>query len=242
MTALHGRNTKVWFNSADLSGFLHDAGLDVSAGTSDVTTFASGGWRDHISGLLEATMAFAGNYDVDEGRSMGDSLGVDAGVLTYCPGAGAAIGDLARLASITGTAYRESSPYGDKVAVSWDALSEEALHFGYVLHPFGEDTNTTTGASRNDGAATETGWTAHLHCSLVDGGSWVVKIQDSADNSNWDDVTGGAFDALTAAGYQRLQSAAADDELRRYIRYVATRTGGSAGQGMTFGLAIARTR
>jgi hypothetical protein len=70
----------------------------------------------------------------------------------------------------------------------------------------------------------------------------VVKLQDaSASNfSDGADVTGGAFTAATTPTSQRLQSATATTALRRYVRYVATRTGGAGGDGITFGLAYSR--
>jgi hypothetical protein len=54
------------------------------------------------------------------------------------------------------------------------------------------------------------------------------------------DVTGGAFTAATTATSQRLLSATSTTALRRYVRYVATRTGGAGGDGITFGLAYSR--
>lgn len=242
MAFKHGKNAAVWFNGADVSTILTSAGIEVSAGTSDVTTFKSGGWKKYIPGLVEATFPFDGLYEPDD-DTLVDALGVDAGVLTYCPAGDGTVGDLARLASITTTGYAEGSTKDEATTIAWSAMAEDTVHFGYVLHPFGEDTNTTTGATRDDGASTDTGWTAHLHVSLVDGGSWVVKMQDaSASNfSDGADVTGGEFTAATGVTSQRLQSAAGAT-LRRYVRYVATRTGGSAGHGMTFGLALARTR
>jgi len=53
------------------------------------------------------------------------------------------------------------------------------------------------------------------------------------------DVTGGAFTTAAAATQQRLLSASGAT-LRRYVRCVATRTGGAVGDRITFALAIAR--
>lgn len=243
MAIKHGRNTAVWFNSTDLSTFLRSAGMDLTGETADVTTFQSGGWKKHISGLLAGTFPFEGVYDASSTGAdalIQAALAADNGVLTYCPG-GYSIGDLARLAPITGTSFAVVSTKDDTVTFTWDALSEGAIYFGQILHAFGEDTNTTTGPTKDDGAATTDGWTAQIHCSLVDGGSWVVKLEDSANGSAWSDVSGGAFTALTAAGTQRLQSADGAT-LRRYVRCTATRTGGSSGQGITYGLSYARRK
>ena len=244
MAAKHGRTAGVYFNGVDLSGYLNEAEMSVDAETADVTTFAptAAGWRDKISGLLGATFTAAGFYDPDM-TSPRDSLAVAGGVLTYCPGGRATIGDLSRAMSVIGTSFAESSNLEDAVAIAWNAEVSGAIAFGYLLHPLAEDTNTTTGATRDDtaGAAAANGWTAHLHVTAVDGGSWVVKIEDSANGSTWADLTGATFAAKTAAGGERLVSATSTTAIRRFIRYVATRTGGAGGDGITFALALARS-
>ena len=196
-----------------------------------------------ISGLSGAKLEIAGLYDPTRGRALPTLfLSAVPGVLTYAPAGGAAIGDLARLVSVVDTAYAESSPVGGVVALKASFTADGVVGMGYMLHPLGEDTNNTTGANRDDAAATATGWTAHLHVIAVDGGSWVVKLVDASasDFSDVADVTGGAFTAATGATSQRLRGAASTTALRRYVRYVATRTGGSAGDGITFALALAR--
>lgn len=240
MAAVHGRNTSVWWNSLDATGYLDNTDYSLDTDTADVTTYGRK-FKEFVTGTTGATVGFTGMYDATAGNAIEGQLRTDAGVLTYTPPtATPAIGDRARLLSVTSTAYTESSPIGDVVKFGWDVIAEDSVGLGQVLHLFSEDTNTTTGSSKDDTAATATGWQAHLHVSLVDGGSWVIKLQDSADNSSWSDVTGGAFTAATAATSQRLEAAATTTSLRRYVRYVATRTGGSAGDGITFGLAYAR--
>lgn len=236
--AVHGKNTTVFWNEWNMTGYLDNADFSLDAETGESTTFGKG-WKEFIAGLNTATLGFTGKYEANAGTAIESKLAVDSGVLTYSPGGGAAIGDRARLAPVTATSYVETSPVGDVVTFGWDTLAEGAVGLGWMLHPLGEDTNTTTGSSRDDGAATSTGWQAHLHVTVVDAGSWVVKLQDSANNSDWSDVSGGAFTAATGATSQRLTSAAGAT-LRRYVRYVATRTGGTSGDGITFALAYAR--
>ena len=235
--AAHGRNTTVVFNSTNLTGFLRVADYSHDTELNDATTFGSG-WRTFVAGLNDATLDFEGFYDPDL-TQLNAALGTDSGVLTHSAGAGAAIGDLADLFSVTGTNLARSSPVGDVVKFSWTVQSEDTVGLGYILHPLGADTNTTTGAERDDTAATTTGWTAHLHVTAVTGGSWVVKLQDAAVSNTYSDVSGGAFAAATGATQERLASATGAT-LRRYVRYVATRTGGSAGDSITFLLALAR--
>lgn len=69
------------------------------------------------------------------------------------------------------------------------------------------------------------GWSAYLHVFAFTGTSVTVKIQDSADNSAWADITSAAFTAVTAIGKQRIGTAAGSTAtVRRYVRLVTTGT------------------
>jgi len=385
MAFKHGRDTTVLFNGTDLSGYLNNTDLSVDAEPSDTTTYGKG-WKTGITGLLDATVGFAGLYD---GASTGPdavlmaALGVDSGVLTYCPGAGSAVGDLARLVSVTGSTFSESSPVADVVTFAWDVHSESSVAFGQVLHNGptvgmningGFETNadgwsafasgsiarstaeavggsacgritsaagTISGASyaitgtftsgrtyrltaygkaisgsgtwsltigegadyaqvtgltlqagyfdvlttvdwtpsdnrtsvlvqithdqasvavgafddvsvqlldvaKDDGAATSTGWTAHLHVTTDNAGVMAFQLEDSANGSTWASVTGGTF-AVASAGSnvgQRLTSASATTTLRRYVRVVPvapTWVAATVAGPMTYQVAYARS-
>jgi hypothetical protein len=240
MAFKHGKSTAVYFNARDLSPYLNVGDFDADVDTGDTTTFQAT-WKTALAGQVGAKASFGGFYDPTV-TDLTASIGIDFGVpvLTYCPGGAGAIGDRARMLSVATTSYAESAPVGGIVAVKWAVMASGPVGFGDILHALSEDTNTTTGATKDDAAASSTGWIAHLHVTAVDAGSWVVKLEDSADAAAWADVAGASFTALTAAGYQRLRSALSTTTLRRYVRYVATRTGGSAGDGITFVLAYAR--
>ncbi len=90
------------------------------------------------------------------------------------------------------------------------------------------DTTATNGSSIDNGAATNFGLQAYLHVeSPFTGTSVTVKLQDSADNSSWADVTGGAFAAASARGAQRIATAN-NLTVRRYLRVATTGTFSSA--------------
>lgn len=240
MTVLHGKDTKVWFNEVDLGPYLNSIGFTGTRDTADTTNFASGGNKEAIAGVRSSTISAAGFHDVDM-TEIDDAMDSGSGVLTWSPGAGSAIGDRAYLASIISTSLQVSAPAGGVVATAWEVMAADVTGLGQILHPKGEDTNSTTGATTDDSAATTTGWQSHVHVFAVDAGSWVIKLQDSANGSAWSDVSGGAFTAATGATSERLVSAVGAT-LRRYVRYVATRTGGSSGDGITFALGYARNR
>lgn len=85
------------------------------------------------------------------------------------------------------------------------------------------DTTATNGSSIDNTAATNFGLQAYLHVSAFTGTSVTVKLQDSADNSSWSDVTGGAFTAATARGAQRIATAN-NLTVRRYLRVATSGT------------------
>lgn len=238
MAFKHGKNTQVLLNSTDLSPYLNAADLSLDADTAETTTFTSS-WKTAIVGTSGMSYELGGLYDPTL-TTMAALTTTDFGsVLTVAPAGASAIGDRVRMMSVAETAYGESSAVGDAIAFSATLMGTGALGDGQVLHVLGEDTNTTTGAEKDDAAATTTGWMAHLHVTLVDGGSWVIKLQDAAVSNTYSDVTGGAFTAATGTTSQRLVGASGAT-LRRYVRYVATRTGGSAGDGITFALSYSR--
>jgi hypothetical protein len=238
MPFVHGKNTSVYLGAIDLSRYLDSMELAAESDFAETTTFKAT-WRTGLTGVLGARIDYTGLYDPTE-LQLGQTITNETpGVLTYCPGGDAAIGDRARLAAAFETTWAVTSPVGGVVAIKGQFTADGVVGIGDVLHPVGEDTNTTTGAEKDDAAASSTGWTAHLHVIAVDGGSWVVKLQDAASSGSYTDLSGGAFTAATAGTSQRLRGASGAT-LRRYVRYVATRTGGAGGDGITFALAYAR--
>lgn len=238
MSFKHGKGSTVNLGSYDVSAYLNSADLSIDLDVADTTVFGST-WKTEAAGSFGSKFEFGGFYDPANVKftSLVDSL--LPAPLTYCPAGSAAIGDDARLLSAEAASYAESSPVGGMVAVKGSLTGTGTVAFGYVLHPWASDNGTTTGADRDDAASTSTGWTAHIHVDAISGGSWVVKIQDAATN-DWADVTPAIqFSAITTATSERIVSATATATVRRHVRYVATRTGGSGA--LNFLLAFART-
>ena len=75
------------------------------------------------------------------------------------------------------------------------------------------------------GASSTLGGQAQLHCTAHSSANISVKIQSSADNSSFADVSGFSFTALTGTTSQRI---ATTNTVNRYVRLVITVTSGSA--------------
>lgn len=86
---------------------------------------------------------------------------------------------------------------------------------------FASGTLDTT--SIDGGAATAFGMAAYLHVFSLDSGTPTVTVQDSANNSAFSAITGGAFTAITGAVSERIQTSATG-AVRRYVRIEVTGT------------------
>lgn len=245
MAPKYGSGTSVWLDLVDASQFFNEAGIELAVETAETTTFQPGtspAWRAFIEGVASSKVTIKGFYDQVNDAALFGNIRDGGSVLTYGPQGLVAVGDPARLVWVHDTAVAESSPIGGAVLVSSTFQGDAVVGLGWALHAMATDAGTTTGATRNDLAASSTGWQAHLHVTAVTGAptSWTVKLQDSADGTTWADVAAGAFTATTIPAAQRLVSAAGAT-LRQYVRYVATVVGGTAPT-ITFGLAYARNR
>lgn len=144
--------------------------------------------------------------------------------ITYC--VGTTVGDPA--ASMVG---KQINYDGNRSASGEFILKVEAQGDGFGLEwgrllTAGVRTDasaTATGTSIDTTASVSLGGQAYLHVFALTGTSVTVKIQDSADNVTFADVTGFTFTAATVLGTQRLQLGPTAT-LRRYLRVITTGT------------------
>lgn len=89
------------------------------------------------------------------------------------------------------------------------------------------DTAATNGASYDGGAQTLFGLQAYLQLTAFTGTDVTVKLQDSADNASFADITSAAFTQITSVtpSWQRIAISNAAT-VRRYVRVVTVTTGG----------------
>lgn len=89
------------------------------------------------------------------------------------------------------------------------------------------DTAAANGASNDFGSASPSfGAQAYLQAFAFTGTDATVKLQDSADNVTFADVTGGAFTQITAAPVAQRIATANNLQIRRYVRAVTVTSGG----------------
>jgi hypothetical protein len=88
------------------------------------------------------------------------------------------------------------------------------------------DTDATDGASIDTAASLSLGGQAYLHVSAFAGTDVTIKIQDSADDSNWTDVASFAFTSVTTAPQAQRLQLGPTATIRRYVRVITTTSSG----------------
>lgn len=113
------------------------------------------------------------------------------------------------------------------LAVEWQA-NGFGLEWGLQGTPgIRTDTTSTTGTGVDRGAplaSTAFGLTAYIHNFSFTGTSVVVKIQDSADNATFADLTGAVFTTITTGATAERITIGTTATVRRYLRVVTTGT------------------
>lgn len=112
------------------------------------------------------------------------------------------------------------------------------LDHGVMLTPYRRvDTTATNGTAVDYGSAAASvsfGWVAYLHVFGFTGTSVAIKLQDSADNASFADLSGAAFTSVTGRTKERLQSSSLTATVRRYVRVVTSGTFTSADFAVNF--------
>lgn len=134
------------------------------------------------------------------------------------------------------TGYDPKRDASGSLQIDVDAVANASwLDWGYALTA-GKRTDTSatngTGVDLNSlgfGFTTTAsfGLQGYLHVFGFTGTSVAIKIQDSADNVSFSDVTGGTFTTVTAVGKERIATGRTQ-AIRRYLRVATTGTFSSA--------------
>jgi hypothetical protein len=227
MSKQSGLGDGLFLDDYDLSG---DVGslqrVAMPIATLDVTGINKRA-HERIPGQHDGAIDYSAFWNASAGQSVpafedGLNGGADR-LVTYCRGltlGSPAASMLAKQTSVEWTRGQDGaltaavSAVGSAYGLDWGELHTAAVR---------TDTAATNGASVDGVAATAFGWQAYLHVLAFTGTSVTVAIEDSANNSTWAAVTGGAFVAATAAGIQRL-AGGRTATLRRYVRVVTTGT------------------
>lgn len=116
MTFVHGKNTYISLNAADLSAYTDTSELNRSADSHDVTTY---GKNSHVKagGLLDGKATMAGTYDNTAGTSpraiIRPLIGQTVTLVRRTEGTG--VGKPQDTVAVLVTGYVETAPVADMV-------------------------------------------------------------------------------------------------------------------------------
>lgn len=234
MAFAHGKSTAILLDDADVSAWFRAVDLAAASDTADTSTF-SNNWKRHIVGQASATVRLDGLYDPEF-----DAFPkIDAGsVLTIGFGGLGSVGSTCALVQIVSTNFTESSPVGDVVAASYSAIADDAVGYGVLLHPLTQETDDGNGSTHTGPVGgTSNGAVIHYHVSAVSATDELdLTIEDSANGSDWTELSGAASATYDAPGAERVVVTGA---VRRYLRVVFDITG-TGDREVAFAAAIAR--
>lgn len=229
MTKQSGLGDNFYVGGYDLSGDVGSlSGVSSPAGTLDFTgidKFAN----ERKYGIRDGSMSFNSFFNPTAGQAhpVLSALPTTDAVATYARGT--TLGNPA--ACLVGKQVSYDPTRADDGALT---LATQVQANGYGVEwglqlTAGKRTDTaaTNGTSIDTVASASFGGQAYLQVFAFSGTDVTIKIQDSANNSAWTDVTSFAFTQITSGTpqAQRLQLGLTAT-LRRYLRAITVTTGG----------------
>lgn len=193
---------------------------------------------ERTGGLRDASIDYQAWWNPTGAHPVLSALPTTDQILTYCRGT--ALGDPA--ACLVG---KQVGYDGNRDAAGNFPLTTSAPSNGYGLEwgvQLTAGKRTDTAASNGTGvdttASASFGAQAYLQVFAFTGTDVTVKIQDSADNVTFADVTDLAFTQITSSTptAERIITSSATATIRRYVRAVTVTTGGVTS--VTFAVAL----
>ena len=221
-TFIHGKNAVVYQDANDLTGYLRSLSNSAEVETAEATTFSDDD-KTYITGMGDATLSAEGLFDATFDGDVNAITGSGTkSIWSVYPG-GDADGSAGRGYSLDITSAERTAEVGDVVMVSLEGQSSVGTEQIVSLHSLAARSASGTSSVIDNGASTSTGGVGYLHMT-AGGGTLVIKVQDSADNSSYTDlVTLGTI--TPSAKVFRTQ---VTGTVARYIRLVYTVTSGTA--------------
>ena len=225
-TFIAGKDNKILFGANDLSSYFTDASFSREQAVNETTTFGSS-QATYISSIETASASLTGFYDGDS-DAVDDELQAVIGSATATPlsiyQGGDTAGNKVVLLNSKILNYTIDSSVADAVGVS-ASFTGDNFGNGKSLYALTNTSATANTTAVDFGASSSLGGQAFLHCTAHSSANISVKIQSSADNSSFADVSGFSFTAITGTTSERI---ATTNTVNRYVRIVITVTSGSA--------------
>ncbi len=234
MAKISAKDATVLINGYKLSTYATAYETEISTNPVDATGF-SDGVKNYIPSIVSSKISADMLWNSAAG-TVHTALSVPGttGLVTIIPEVSAVGGASISLEYLQSN-YKPGADVSDILKVGsiefeTSNANNYGLEFGQVLYN-GTITNTTTGTSYDNAAATSTRYSAVLHVfQAVASDTYAIKVQHSTDNSTWADLVTFTANGSTITAERKVGTA-----VNRYRRIVATRSGSA---GNTLGLAV----
>lgn len=231
--AVAGHKSRLLVGDFHLAAHANSVSAPLSVDALETTRYTDAPNKTFIPGRQSSTFTVNGLYDTAAHTDL--AAWQSAAQPVSFAMEGLAAGSFVWLVNAIETQFSTGGGIGEAVPFSLSAQTDGLVDFGLSLHDLGAETADGNGTSVDYGASSSGGAVAHLHVTAYSGlTSAAISIEDSADNSSWSAVSGGAFASVTAVGAERLVIAGT---VRRYVRAIIDVTGTGS---VTYQVSIAR--
>jgi len=226
MAFIAGKNSGVLFGAFDLTSYFNSFSFSRDTNAISTTMFGDDN-ESYIAGIDTSQIDISGLFDggtdaVDEELANAFSVTTATPLSVFQNGTTA--GEPCVLLDSKIQNYTIDSSVSDAVAVS-SSFTGNNFGRGLSLYALTDTSATATTTAVDFGSSTTFGGQAFIHITAHSSANIAVKLQSSADNSSFADVTAGGFTAITGTGSERI---APTGTINRYVRLVITVTSGSA--------------
>lgn len=222
-----GLGDNFYIATADVSGDINSLGTVGGSVTVLNKTGINKFGYERIGGLRTGTMEFVSHFNVDTGQehSILKTLPYTDVILSYFRGT--TLGNAA--ASMVAKQLNYDASRGDDGDIKFSVAANSngfGLEWGRSLTAgIRTDTEATNGVSIDTTASASFGAQAYLHVTAFSGTDVTIKIQDSADDASFTDVTSFTFGTITGTTSARI-ALGSTATVRRYLRAVTTTSAG----------------
>jgi len=219
----HGKNTKVYANGYDLTGYLDSIDQSGNVDTVETTTFSATAKTYITSAIKAGSIQGEGFYDgaanaVDEILSV--ALGASGQIWVWYS-QGDAVGNSGYGMSAINAAYNTKGSISGACRSAVTAQSNTGIERILSLHALASESASGQGSSVDNGAASSNGGSAYIECTSATG-TLACTIGHSTDGSIW--TTLATFTNITAPN--KAERIAFSGTVNRYVRANWTITGG----------------
>jgi hypothetical protein len=235
-TFVHGKGTGVLFDEFDLSSFFNQANASRVIQAVNTTTFGNDD-KVYIAGVESGSVSIQGLWDGSAAAAdevLDGAIGSES-IITIAPQGLATVGNKVIMLKGEDVSYQIRSTASDAVRIVAGGTADGGVRTaGVLLQPLEAETTTFNGTSVDNGGDSDFGGVGHIHVTVFSGTNATVKIQDSANDTDWADLI--TFASITGLVSERLTVAGTVDQ---YLRFAITTDNFTS---MTIACSFARNR